>query len=160
MVRDANGQRPACFPCYGEPWTMGTFRGKFAPHQRFLKPSAGMRIAFYVMALMIASLTGAQPVGSGKAEDIAALLKSASTLHERSDYAHSIPILQRVVRLSPRSYEANLLLGEDLLRSGKPREALAPLRTASALKNDDLVAPDYMMMAAAAAKDTATESEA
>ncbi len=155
-----NGQRFACFACYGEPWTMATFGGKFAPRNRLLKPSAGLRIAFCVLALMIASLTGAQPVGSGKTEDIAALLDSASTLHERSDYAHSIPILQRVVRLSPRNYEANLLLGEDLLQSGKPREALAPLGTASALKDDDLVALDYLIMAAEAARDTATESEA
>jgi Flp pilus assembly protein TadD len=141
---------------------MGKFRGKFSlfPRKQILKRFAGIRIAFCFMALMIKSLPAAQQDGPGKTNDSAALLKTASALHERSDYAHSIPILQRIVRLSARNYEANLLLGEDLLRSGKPREALGPLRTASELKNDDLVALDYMMMAAEAYGDSATESEA
>ncbi len=139
---------------------MGKFRHKFSllPRKRLLERSAGI-IAPCFMALMIHSLPAAQPVGASKADDIAVLLKTASGLHERSDYAHSIPILQRIVHLSPHNYEANLLLGEDLLRSGKPREALVPLRTASELKNNDLVALDYMMMAAEAYGDSATEAE-
>jgi Flp pilus assembly protein TadD len=142
---------------------MGKFRGRFSlfPRQRILKRYAEMGIAFCFLALTIQSLPAAQQTGRpSQADDIAAMLQTASALHERSDYAHSIPLLRRIVRLSARHYEANLLLGEDLLHSGKPRESLAPLRTASELKNDDLVALDYMMMAAEACGDSASESEA
>lgn len=159
--RDAMGRRATCSPIVEGLGAMGKFRGNFSPFRRkqILPGSAGIRIAFLVIALMLEPSPAAPQVGPSKADDIAALLKTASALHERSDYAHSIPILQRIVRLSARNYEANLLLGEDLLRCGKPREALAPLRTASELKNHDLVALDYMMMAAQAYGDSATESE-
>lgn len=111
-----------------------------------------------VIAIVI--LTTAQTVSATEPEDIAAQLKVASAMHERADYAHSIPILKHIVQRSPRNYSANLLLGEDLLKTGKPRDALLPLRAASDARPDDVVALDYIVLAAESLSDSATESEA
>ncbi len=87
-------------------------------------------------------------------------LKTAQSFHQRGDYAHSIPILMQLVRISPRDYSSNLLLGEDLFRSGRPRDALGPLRVASGARPNALIALDYTIAAAEALGDFATESEA
>src|SRR6516162_4860064 len=93
-------------------------------------------------------------------QGITGQLEAAAALHERADYSHSIPILKGILQRDPQNYRANLLLGEDLLLSGHPRDALAPLRTASEARTDDVVALDYLLVAAADIEDNATEAEA
>lgn len=136
----------------------GEFRRVF--QDRPLQPSALRKLALCGWMLAIALPGAAQAVKAKESDEIAAQLKTASALHERADYAHSIPMLKHVVQLSPRNYPANLMLGEDLLRSGKPEDALAPLRAASDARPDDVVALDFTVAAAEAAGDSARESEA
>ena len=92
-------------------------------------------------------------------QEITGQLEAAAALHERADYSHSIPILKGILQRYPQNYRANLLLGEDLLLSGHPPDALAPLRTASEVRTDDVVALDYLLVAAADIGDNATEAE-
>jgi tetratricopeptide (TPR) repeat protein len=72
------------------------------------------------------------------------LLKDGALLSRQADYAHSIPILRRAKQISPQNYQANLLLGEDLLRSGHPSDAVAPLRIAAAVRADDETAERFL----------------
>ncbi len=109
---------------------------------------------------MIGIVPSAQRVNTAESEAPEAQLGTALALHKRGDYAHSIPILTRLVKVSPRNYSANLLLGEDLFRSGKQREALTPLRVAAEARPEDVTALDYTIAAADALGDFAAESEA
>jgi tetratricopeptide (TPR) repeat protein len=112
------------------------------------------------LALAIALLAVATVIHATEPEDIQAELQAASALHRRADYAHSIPILKRIVQRSPRNYLANLLLGEDLLRSGSVREAMGPLQAASKARPDDGAAQAYLAEAATALGDFSSASEA
>jgi tetratricopeptide (TPR) repeat protein len=87
------------------------------------------------------------------------LVKEGLAFHERADYAHSIPILQRAVRLEPRSYMANLLLGVDLLRSGKVADAMVHLEIAVAANPKESSAAEALAMAATEAGDFARAAE-
>ena len=87
-------------------------------------------------------------------------LKTAQAFHQRGDYVRSIPILMQLVRISSRDYSSNLLLGEDLFRSGRPGDALGPLRVAAGARPEAFTALDYTIAAAEAVGDFATESEA
>lgn len=65
------------------------------------------------------------------------LLAKATSFHAQGDYGHSIPILKELVTHSPRDYECNLLLGEDLLRNGNIDLSMAYLKAASDLRPSD-----------------------
>ena len=93
-------------------------------------------------------------------EDDAALWKSATTFHRQGDYAHSVPILRRLLQTNPQNYEATLLLGEDLFLSGRAQESIAPLRMASEARTSDPNPEALLGEAAAALGDFATASEA
>ncbi len=111
--------------------------------------------------LSIAILIAAQRVHAAERETFEAQLRTALALHQHGDYTHSIPILARLVQSSPRNYTANLLFGEDLFLSGKPRDALSRLQVAAELRRpDDVTALDYKAAAAESLGDFATESEA
>jgi tetratricopeptide (TPR) repeat protein len=99
-----------------------------------------------LLAAAASSITGAQ-------EELITQLQNATALHEQTDYAHSIPILKEIVRQSPRSYEANLLLGEDLIESGSIQQAIAPLETAARLNPQEGTPEVYLAEAATALKD-------
>lgn len=117
-------------------------------------------LVVWAQVLTVGIVTVAQKVNAAESEALKAQLRTAFAMHQRGDYAHSIPILTRVVKVSPRNYSANLLLGEDLFRSGKPREALTPLRVAAEVRPEDVTALDYTLAAAEVLGDFATESEA
>lgn len=129
-------------------------------HDRRLQRFLQWKLAASAQVLAIALPVAAQEIKAKEPEDLAAQLKTAAAFHDRADYAHSIPILKHVVQISPRDYLANLMLGEDLLRSGKPRDALPPLQAASQARPKDVVALDFTVAAAEALGDTAGESEA
>jgi tetratricopeptide (TPR) repeat protein len=107
------------------------------------------------MMLVAAKTANGMPPG-----DLAVQLKTASAFHQQGDYAHSIPIFRRIVQEYPRNYDANLLLGEDLLRSGSIQDALVPLRVASEARPKDGTAEAYLAEAAAGLGDFSTASEA
>jgi tetratricopeptide (TPR) repeat protein len=93
-------------------------------------------------------------------QDVAAELRKAAALHQQSDYAHSIPLLKQIVRQSPRDYEANLLLGEDLLSSSNIHEAIAPLEMACKVRPGDGTAEVFLAEAAVASDDFPRAAEA
>jgi Flp pilus assembly protein TadD len=76
------------------------------------------------------------------------LLKEGRAFHDRRDYAHAIPILQRAVEVSPRNYLANMLLGVDLLRSGKAADAIVHLQIAVSTDPGDQGAAEALAKAA------------
>jgi tetratricopeptide (TPR) repeat protein len=117
-------------------------------------------LVVWALLLSMAILTAAQGANIAEPEAFKAQLKTALALHVRGDYAHSIPMLERLVQASPRNYSANLLLGEDLFLSGKPRDALSWLQVAAEVRPDDVTALDYEAAAAESLGDFATESEA
>lgn len=134
----------------------------------FLRPS-NTRSSWYsagrIVAILghIAAFSLLLPVRAAQASepgDLTAQLQTASALHKQADYAHSIPILRHIVHQSPRNYMGNLLLGVDLLRSGNVKEAVAPLRTASAVRPDDGAPQAYLAEAALALEDIAMATEA
>jgi tetratricopeptide (TPR) repeat protein len=82
----------------------------------------------------VAVSSAAQQTKSG---DLEGLLTDGVALSQQADYAHAIPILERARELAPDNYQANLLLGVDFLRSGRPANALAPLRIAAQAHVDE-----------------------
>jgi predicted Zn-dependent protease len=86
----------------------------------------------------------AKAVSEAAHEELATQLKRATAYHEQADYAHSIPILKRIVQQSPRNYAANILLGEDLFSSGDIRDAIGPLEVACRVKPQDATAEVYL----------------
>ena len=109
---------------------------------------------------MIAILSAAPSFSAAESAAFDAKLTKAKEMHQRGDYAHSIPILIQLVRVSPRNFSANLMLGQDLYRSGRPKDALGPLRVAAESRPDDLTAIDYSVAASEALGDFASEAEA
>jgi tetratricopeptide (TPR) repeat protein len=104
----------------------------------------------------VALSSAAQQTKSG---DLEALLKDGAALSQQADYAHAIPLLERAKKLAPLDYQANLLLGVDLLRSGHPANAMAPLRIAAQAHVDE-TAQGYVAEAAQAQGEFALAAEA
>ena len=60
------------------------------------------------------------------ANEFQSLLQQGFGLHEHADYQHSLPVLTNAWKLRPHDYFVNLLLGMDLLRTGKVEDAIRP----------------------------------
>jgi len=105
-------------------------------------------------------LAAAKTANALPPEDTGALLTSAIAYHQKADYARSIPILKQILQTSPRNYDANLLLGEDLLSIGNRKDSLTPLRAASEVRPEGGVAQAFLADAAAGLGDYSTASEA
>jgi tetratricopeptide (TPR) repeat protein len=80
------------------------------------------------------------------------LWREASALSQRGEYAAAIAQLREAQRLKPQSYQVNLLLGEDLVRSGQAEESLQPLRAAASASSGDGEAEFWLGRAFAAAR--------
>jgi tetratricopeptide (TPR) repeat protein len=87
------------------------------------------------------------------------LLKEGLAFHDQADYAHSIPILRKAVLLAPKDPMANMLLGVDLLRSGKVAEAIVHLKIAVAANPKDGSAAEALAKAESMAGDIAAVGE-
>ena len=89
-----------------------------------------------------------------------ALLKQGFALHQQARFAEAIPMLERARTLEPENYFANLLLGIDLLRTGKATESIPRLELAARVKTDDEVPEDYLgeALASLARYDQAAEA--
>jgi tetratricopeptide (TPR) repeat protein len=92
--------------------------------------------------------------------DAEALLQQGFQLHQQGRFAESIPILEQVRLSAPRNYFANLLLGIDLLRSGKAVEAIPRLKLASLVRPSEEFPEDYLAEAEASLGNNALAAEA
>jgi tetratricopeptide (TPR) repeat protein len=111
---------------------------------------------WYLCAFLLLICAAANAADSAQFDK---LVKEGLALHEHADYAHSIPVLQRAVRLEPRSYIANLLLGVDLLRCGRVADAMVHLEIAVAANPKESDAAEALAMAATEAGDFAKAVE-
>ncbi len=141
---------------------MREFSGESRPGLREKRPRgpATSKRAVWKLLFAIPLLMAPMAASAARQEAAATPWKSAAEFHQRGDYAHSIPILKRLVQASPRDYDANLLLGEDLFLSGSAQEALVPLRVASDERPADGTAEAYLAEAAASLGDFSTAAEA
>jgi tetratricopeptide (TPR) repeat protein len=101
-------------------------------------------LARFGLRCVISLLTLSAVAQQAESGSLDGLLKDGALLSRQADYAHAIPILLRAKQLAPQNYLVNLLLGEDLLRSGHPSDAVAPLRIAAAVRADDETAEGYL----------------
>ncbi len=109
-----------------------------------------------LIALLTVPLT-AQQANRGSLDG---LLRDASSLSKEADYTRAIPVLLHAKKIAPQNYLANLLLGLDFLRSGRPANAVEPLRTAAQLRADDATADGYLGEAEKAQGNFALAAEA
>lgn len=65
-------------------------------------------------------------------------------MHQQARYGAAIPVLEQARRLHPQDYFANLLLGIDLLRTGKAAEALPRLQLAARTRPSEEIPEDYL----------------
>src|ERR1700722_8177834 len=100
-----------------------------------------VRLGLSLCMACIALSTAAQ---SASPTEIEELIKNSSSLLEKSDYAHAIPLLRRAAELAPHDAHANHLLGVALLQSGDPAAAVSPLRIAAAATPVDEAAEGYL----------------
>lgn len=77
-------------------------------------------------------------------EEFRGLLNEGFARHQRADYARALPLLERAQRISPHDYFANLLIGIDLLRTGKPEGAIDYLQEAAYQRPKEDIPLDYM----------------
>lgn len=120
--------------------------------------------ASLLLTLAAGAQLGAQEprAGAGSAIDreFQALLKEGFALHQQARFAESIPILERARKLEPQDYFANLLLGIDLLRTGKADEAIPRLEFAARVKPDEETPEEYLGEAQASLAHYAEAAEA
>ena len=84
-------------------------------------------------------------VAQGQSQDnFESLFKHAFDLHQRAQFTEAIPLLEQARRLEPGDYFTNLLLGIDLLRTGKAREALPRLEIAAHAKPEEEIPEGYL----------------
>jgi len=89
-----------------------------------------------------------------------ALLKQGFEFHQQARFAEAIPVLEQARRLQPGDYFANLLLGIDLLRTGKPTDAIPRLQLAARVKPAEEFPEEYLGEAEAALGHFAPAAEA
>lgn len=118
--------------------------------------SMGSACGWYLCALLVLFCAAASAADSAQFDR---LVKEGLAFHERADYVHSIPILQRAVHLEPRNYMANMLLGVDLLRCGQLEDAMVHLEIAVVANPRDGSAAETLALAATEAGDFARAAE-
>jgi tetratricopeptide (TPR) repeat protein len=95
-------------------------------------------------ARLVASLSLCVAAGASAQESVEELLKKSANLGQRADYADAIATLKKARQLAPRNYQVNLLLGVDLLRSGRAKDAVEPLRLAAEINSQDGAPAAYL----------------
>jgi len=71
-------------------------------------------------------------------------LQQGFALHQQAKYADAIPLLERARRMDPGDYFANLLLGIDLLRTGKAAAAVDYLQIAARANPEEDTPEEYL----------------
>jgi predicted Zn-dependent protease len=97
---------------------------------------------------------------SSDEDEFSGLLKEGFQLHQQARFAEAIPVLEHARRLEPGDYFVNLLLGIDLLRTGKPSEAVPRLQLAARAKPGEEFPEDYLGEAEAELGEFALAAEA
>jgi predicted Zn-dependent protease len=88
------------------------------------------------------------------------LLQQGFQLHQQARFLDAIPVLERARKLEPGDYFANLLLGIDLLRTGKTAEAIPRLQLAARARPGEEFPEDYLGEAEATLGHQALAAEA
>jgi len=97
---------------------------------------------------------------SAEANGFDSLLHQGFDLHQRNDYSHALPLLRRAWQIRPHDYFVNLLIGIDLLRTGKGADALSFLREAARVGPQEEFPCEYLGEAEAGLRHYAAASEA
>jgi tetratricopeptide (TPR) repeat protein len=84
-----------------------------------------------VCGMTLALLISAGAQGPSSADDFHSLLQRGFVLHQQENYAGALPLLERAWKLEPHDYFANLLVGIDLLRTGRAEDSVPYLREAA-----------------------------
>jgi tetratricopeptide (TPR) repeat protein len=114
-------------------------------------------LVLYIAALVFIPPAQAQPPARPGFEE---LLHQGFQLHQQQRYSEALPLLRRAWQVQPRDYFANLLVGIDLLRTGRGAEAVGFLKTAAKLRPQEEFPPEYLGEAQAGLKNYAEATEA
>jgi predicted Zn-dependent protease len=117
-------------------------------------------IGVWVAILMLAPVTAVAGAQSDSADRVSSLIQQGFQLHSQARFAEAIPLLERARQLEPDNYFANLLLGIDLLRTGKPAQAVTRLELSARIKPGEEFPEDYLGEAEAALGHNAQAAEA
>ena len=104
---------------------------------------AGLRrctVLVAVLALLLPVAAQTPPVG----DDFQTLLRRGFEFHQREQYSEALPLLQRAWKLQPHDYFVNLLLGIDLLRTGRAAECIVFLREAGRQRPKEEFPHEYL----------------
>ncbi len=71
------------------------------------------------------------------------MLQQGFDLHQQARFSEAIPVLEHARQIRPGDYFANLLLGIDLLRTGKPAEGLPRLELAAHARPAEEIPEEY-----------------
>ena len=127
---------------------------------RTVRPVAAAVAWGCLVVAAVRPISSAQPPLAPNSADFDAVLKQGFALHQAAQYAAAIKVLEQARRMEPGDYFANLLLGIDLLRSGKAAEAVPRLRVAAKAKPEEEFPMDYLGEAEAALGENALAAEA
>jgi len=114
-------------------------------------------VGVLTIALCTSPLIRAQ---SSEQDAFNSLLQQGFQLHEQARFSEALGPLERARRLKPQDYFVNLLLGIDLLRSGKADEAVARLEVAAHANPGEEFPEDYLGEAEASLGHYAQAAEA
>jgi hypothetical protein len=115
----------AAIPGAGVFWRSRTKKGRSALQARILT-----MIWFAVLAWLMPYANCQQP-DQNRDKEFDTLLHRAFNFHQDNSYDHALPLLRQAWKLEPHDYFVNLLLGIDLLRTGKGAEGIAFLNEAA-----------------------------
>jgi tetratricopeptide (TPR) repeat protein len=110
---------------------------------------AGLRRCTVLAAVLALLLPVAAQTRPGD-NDFQALLHRGFEFHQREQYSEALPLLQRAWKLQPHDYFVNLLLGIDLLRTGRASECIAFLKEAERQRPKEEFPQEYLGEAQAA----------
>jgi len=102
------------------------------------------RVTFTLVGMALALLSGPALSQQNAGPDFETLLHRAFELHQQARYNESLPLFRQAFRARPHDYFVNLLLGIDLLRSGKASDAVPFLRTAVRLRPKEEFPREYL----------------
>jgi predicted Zn-dependent protease len=127
--------------------------------------SAGNRICVYILVVIAVCLpctaqSSDRRVPKPDDARFKDLLEQGFELHRQARFAEALPVLERARELQPRDYFVNLLLGIDLLRTGRKNEAVSRLELAARTKPDEDTPEEYLGEAQAALGHYAPATEA
>jgi len=93
------------------------------------------------LCIVLASSMGGQ---AAQKDGFRLLLQKGFALHQQAKYADAIPLLEKARRLDPGDYFANLLLGIDLLRTGRAAAAVGYLQIAARANPEEDTPEEYL----------------